>query len=118
MKRKKTMNRAGARGNSPLARVMTAIVMMLTLAVSGAWAQEPVKYTVTMAEDTEDATNWTVSPTEAAEGTTVTATYNGTRHVKSVTAKVMNPPSSVAVAALTAKPPTKTVQSPAVTPET
>ncbi|MBR4739043.1 MAG: leucine-rich repeat protein [Bacteroidales bacterium] len=91
MKRKKTMNRAGARGNSPLAKVTAAIVMMLTLAVSGAWAQEPTKYTVTMAEDTEDATNWTVSPTEAAEGTTVTATYNGTRHVKSVTAVTKSP---------------------------
>ena len=42
-------------------------------------------YTVTLAEGTEDATKWTV-PTEAAEGTTVTATYSGEKKVKSVKA--------------------------------
>jgi hypothetical protein len=37
MKQKnKFMKSAGARGDSPLARGMTAIVMMFTLAVSGA----------------------------------------------------------------------------------
>ena len=46
------------------------------------------KYTVTMAEGTVDATNWTISPTEAAEGKPITATYSGTKHVKSVTAVV------------------------------
>ena len=49
-------------------------------------AAEPGKYTVTMAEGTVDATNWTISPTEAAEGKPITATYTGTKHVKSVTA--------------------------------
>ena len=43
-------------------------------------------YAVTLAEGTEDAENWTI-PAEAAEGATVTATYSGTRKVKSVTAK-------------------------------
>ena len=52
---------------------------------------EPGKYTVTMAEGAGEG--WEIAPTEAtstgvAEGTTVTATYAGTRHVKSVTAKV------------------------------
>lgn len=190
------MKSAGTRGYSPLARVLTAIVMMFTLATTGAWAQEgtllttitpdgngnpvytvadvatldkggadyssdwawykggqawltitpaanvtitkvkfttnagdswedteapfqaklnglwvyddkgnnmdngegvskievygytPQTYTVTMAEGTVDATNWTISPTEAAEGKPVTATYSGTKHVKSVTAVV------------------------------
>ena len=45
----------------------------------------PQTYSVTMAEGTEDAENWTV-PAEAAEGSPVTATYNGTKKVKSVKA--------------------------------
>ena len=49
-------------------------------------------YTVTVKEGTEDATSWTIAPAEAtttgvAAGTTVTATYNGTKKVKSVKAK-------------------------------
>jgi hypothetical protein len=48
-------------------------------------------YTVTMAENTDDATNWTIAPAEATttgvkKNTEVKATYSGTRHVKSVTA--------------------------------
>ena len=48
-------------------------------------------YTVTVKEGTEDATSWTIAPAEAttagvAAGTTVTATYNGTKKVKSVKA--------------------------------
>lgn len=43
-------------------------------------------YNVTMAEGTEDATNWTISPAEATEGDQVTITYNGSKRVKSVTA--------------------------------
>ena len=42
-------------------------------------------YSVTLAEGTEDAENWSV-PKEAAEGETVTATYGGTKKVKSVKA--------------------------------
>jgi len=43
-------------------------------------------YNVTMAEGTEDADNWTISPAEATEGDQVTITYNGSKRVKSVTA--------------------------------
>ena len=85
-KRKIFMKSAGRRGYSRLARVMTLAVMLLTLAAGGAWAQEPTKYTVKMAENTVDKDKWTISPTEAAEGKPITATYSGTRHVKSVTA--------------------------------
>ena len=51
----------------------------------------PAAYTVSMKESTEDATNWTIAPAEAtttgvAAGTTVTATYSGTKKVKSVKA--------------------------------
>ena len=67
---------------------MIAIVMMFTLATTGAWAQDDTKYTVKMAEGTVDKDNWTISPTEVAKDKPVTATYNGTKRVKSVTAVV------------------------------
>ncbi len=58
----------------------------------GEWAQESATtYKVTLQEGTEDATNWTISPTEAAEGSPVTATYSGEKRVKSVKA-VKNTP--------------------------
>ena len=43
-------------------------------------------YSVTLADGTEDFDNWTISPTEAAEGAKVTATYSGEKKVKSVKA--------------------------------
>ena len=43
-------------------------------------------YKITVAEGTEDADKWTISPAEAAAGTEVTATYNGEKKVKSVKA--------------------------------
>ena len=48
-------------------------------------------YTVTVKEGTEDANKWEIAPAEAttagvAAGTTVTATYSGTKKVKSVKA--------------------------------
>lgn len=43
-------------------------------------------YSVTLAEGTEDADKWTISPNPAAEGATVTVTYSGERKVKSVKA--------------------------------
>ena len=49
----------------------------------------PPSYAVTLAEGTEDADKWTI-PAEAAEGTTVTATYSGTKKVKSVKAVKKN----------------------------
>ena len=56
-------------------------------------------YTVTMAEGTVDKDNWTISPTEAAEGKPITATYSGTKHVKSV--KALKKASAVKVTAIT-----------------
>ncbi len=44
------------------------------------------QYSVTLAEGTDDAGNWTISPATAEEGQTVTIKYNGTKKVKSVTA--------------------------------
>ena len=46
------------------------------------------KYAVALAEGTVDAANWAIAPAEAAEGAKVTATYSGSKHVKSVTAIV------------------------------
>ena len=44
-------------------------------------------YTVSLAEGTVDADKWTITPAEGAyEGETVTVTYSGTKHVKSVKA--------------------------------
>ena len=43
-------------------------------------------YAITLKEDTEEADKWTISPAEATKGTTITATYSGTRKVKSVKA--------------------------------
>ena len=51
---------------------------------------KPKTYKVTLQEGTEDATNWTV-PEEAAEGASVTVTYNGTKKVKSVKAVKKEP---------------------------
>ena len=61
------------------------LLVLLAAVVSGAWAQEPATYKITLAEGTEDAGNWSV-PAEAAEGSPVTATYSGDRKVKSVKA--------------------------------
>ncbi len=46
-------------------------------------------YKVTLQEGTEDADKWTI-PAEAEEGATVTATYSGTKKVKSVKAVKKN----------------------------
>ena len=58
---------------------------------------KPATYKVTLQEGTEDAENWTV-PAEAAAGSPVTATYNGTKKVKSVKAvKKAAPPAPITV---------------------
>ena len=62
-----------------------SMLVLLAAVVSGAWAQEPATYKITLAEGTEDAENWTV-PAEAAAGSPVTATYSGAKKVKSVKA--------------------------------
>ncbi len=41
----------------------------------------PPTYSVTLADGTEDAGNWTISPASAAEGETVTVTYTGTKRL-------------------------------------
>ena len=71
-------------------KLLFLLVLLLT-ATTGAWAQ--TTYKVSVKEGTEDATNWAITPeaattTGVAAGTTVTATYSGTKRVKSVTAVV------------------------------
>ena len=66
-----------------------SMLVLLAAVVTGAMAQ--TTYKVSVKEGTEDATSWTIAPAEAtttgvAAGTTVTATYNGTKKVKSVKA--------------------------------
>ena len=65
-----------------------SMLVLLAAVVTGAVAQN---YKVSVKEGTEDATSWTIAPAEAtttgvAAGTTVTATYSGTKKVKSVKA--------------------------------
>ena len=48
-------------------------------------------YAITLAEGTEDADKWSISPNPAEEGATVTATYSGTKRVKSVKAVKVAP---------------------------
>ena len=67
-------------------RLLTMLVLLAAV-VTGAWAQKT--YKVSVKEGTEDTDDWTV-PAEAAEGATVTATYSGTRKVKSVKAVKKN----------------------------
>ncbi len=43
-------------------------------------------YTISLKQNTADADKWTINPTEAAEGTQVTATYTGKKKVNSVKA--------------------------------
>ncbi len=66
-----------------------SMLVLLAAVATGAMAQET--YKVSVKEGTEDATSWTIAPAEAtttgvAAGTTVTATYSGTKKVKSVKA--------------------------------
>ena len=71
-----------------------SMLVLLAAVVTGAVAQ--TTYKVSVKEGTEDATSWTIAPAEAtttgvAAGTPVTATYNGTKKVKSVKAKKAAP---------------------------
>lgn len=59
-----------------------AFIAGLMMAVTGAVAQSP--YAVTIQEGTEDAENWSILPNSIDEGDAVSATYNGSKHVKSV----------------------------------
>ena len=68
-------------------RILSMLVLLAAVA-TGAWAQT---YKVSVKEGTTDATNWAITPeaattTGVAAGTTVTATYSGTKKVKSVKA--------------------------------
>ena len=67
-----------------------SMLVLLAAVATGAMAQET--YKVSVKEGTEDANKWEIAPAEAttagvAAGTTVTATYSGTKKVKSVKAK-------------------------------
>ena len=67
-----------------------SMLVLLAAVATGTVAQ--TTYKVSVKEGTEDATSWTIAPAEAttagvAAGTTVTATYNGAKKVKSVKAK-------------------------------
>lgn len=68
---------------------LISMLVLLAAVATGAVAQET--YKVSVKEGTEDATSWTIAPAEAtttgvAAGTTVTATYSGSKKVKSVKA--------------------------------
>ena len=77
------------------------------LYLGGILLPAPPKYTVKMAPGTEDSTSWSITPAEAtttgvAQGSELTATYNGTQKVKSVKAvKYVAPVDPSAPAGLT-----------------
>ena len=82
------------------------MLVLLAAVVTGAVAQ--TTYKVSVKEGTEDATSWTIAPAEAtatgvAAGTTVTATYSGTKKVKSVKAVKKAAPAAKATAEATAE---------------
>ena len=90
MKQNICKTRAGSRGYSRLASVLTVLALLLT-AATGAWAQTET-YTVRMKKGTKDADKWTVTPANAtttgvAKDTPVSLTYGGRLKVKDVTAK-------------------------------
>ena len=58
------------------------MLVLLAAVATGAWAQET--YKVSVKSGTEDAGNWSATPSPAAEGATVTATYNGNKKVGSI----------------------------------
>ena len=62
---------------------LLSILALLLVAVTGVQAQS---YNITVAEGTEDADKWSIAPNLAAEDAAVTATYSGTKKVKSVKA--------------------------------
>ncbi len=58
------------------------IFALLLMAAMGTWAQNT--YNVTLADGTDDAANWSISPATATAGETVTIKYNGTKTVNSI----------------------------------
>ena len=72
--------------------IKTAAMALSALLCFTAGAVTDPTYKVTVKEGTEDAGNWTIDPAAATNtgvvaGTTITATYAGTKKVKSVKAK-------------------------------
>ncbi len=63
-------------------RKLLSLLVLLAAVATGAWAQET--YKVSVKSGTEDAGNWSATPSPAAEGATVTATYNGNKKVGSI----------------------------------
>ena len=102
-------------------RLLLLLALLMT-AATGAWAQEPVTYTATMKDGTQDAKSWTITSGQKSatgdagltglnEGDDVTLTYGGRLKVKGVTATytptvVVNKLSEItdAIAALNMQP--------------
>ena len=83
-------------------KFFSLLALLLVAVVTSAWAQEPeTTYTVKMKAGTEDATSWQGKAGEGeyqalplegvAAGTAVSVKYNGTKKVKSVKAKTVEP---------------------------
>ena len=61
---------------------LLSIFALLLMSATGTWAQNT--YNVTLADGTDDAANWSIDPTTATAGETVTIKYNGTKTVNSI----------------------------------
>ncbi len=82
-----------------------SMLVLLAAVVTGAVAQ--TTYKVSVKSGTEDADKWEIAPAEAttagvAAGTTVTATYSGTKKVKSVKAKKKAAPAATDLSTINA----------------
>ena len=77
-------------------KLLSLLALMLT-AVSGAWAQ--TTYSATLKEGTEDAANWSITPTEGLnENDQVTIKYSGSKMLRSVKVKKVADPLSLPAA--------------------
>ena len=73
-------------------RPATTLAAVVMLVLAGTSKAQTVTYSVTLADDTDDAANWEISPsTPVAAGTTVTLTYKGSKFVKEVLVKEPDP---------------------------
>lgn len=78
--------------HSFMMRPATTLAVVVMLALAGTSKAQTLTYSVTLADDTDDAANWEISPsTPVAAGTTVTLTYKGTKPVKEVLVKEPDP---------------------------
>ena len=69
-------------------RILSMLVLLMVVAAGAVAQTTQTNYKLSVKEGTEDASSWTIGATEAAAGAQVTASYSGSKHVKSVKAYI------------------------------